>query len=186
MVETCLWTKGSNPNADLSMPGWTSTASVPMPRQGRDLLPMCSSLGSDTKPGLEQRVKCPWDGRNQARATTSTNPGGNHSFVSSPKRCPSSSSSEHQGCSCGKSSAGRGWCHHSLCLEKVLLHWVALSNSTFFRGFIASFQSDCAGERVQKQMDPLSVSLLHIISYSLGAIKLPGRTNLQACAVPYF
>lgn len=87
---------------------------------------------------------------------------------------------------CRKSITGRGWGHHSLCLEKVLLRWVTPPNSTFFRGFIASFQRDCAGECVQKQMDPLSVSLLHIISYSLGAIKLPGRTNLQACAVPYF
>lgn len=41
-----------------------------------------------------------------------------------------------------QSRAGRGQSSLSLCLEKVLLHWVTPSYYTFFHGFIASFQSD--------------------------------------------
>lgn len=143
------------------------------------------SLG--TRPVLGPCTKCPQDGRSTVRTRLSTSTGGAHSFLNIPKCCPSSISSEHQGCSIprdavGAALGGDGIAVH-LCLEKVLLCWAnTRSNSTF----IASFQSDCAGECVQKQMDPLSASLPHIISCSLGAIKLPGRTNLRACAVPYF
>lgn len=171
------------------MPVWTSTASASIPSQGRDLLSTSSWLGSDTEPGLGP-CTVPLGWQEPSMSNTQHQHWWGSFFCKQPQMLPKlevlgAPGMQHTQGS-GRSSVERGWGHHCLCLEKVLLCWVTLSDLTFFRGFIASFQSDCAGERVQKQMDPLSVSLLHIISYSLGAIKLPGRTNLQACAVPYF
>lgn len=71
-----------------------------------------------------------------ARATPSTSTGGIHSFVSNSKYHLRSGSSEHP-----QSRSWREQDSLSLCLEKVLPHWVTPSNSTFFHGFIASFQS---------------------------------------------